>query len=159
MLLINYIQFSGKTAQCFVRLTSHNKEWAGKRRLEALTKGSLFRCWVLSNSRHGNKDVYYFGVESGNDIRYVTSPNNNGINAQFVLKNEGTHPSSVKIKNQEEKNDPRAFYYPLDRNTGRLVLAYNGLYAGYDEQTGAAVQKDEPGDVWHVCFTTEWQSV
>ena len=122
--------------------------------MEALTNGSLFRCWILSISSV-DKDVYYFGVGSGNDIWYVTSPSNNGINAQFVLKNEGTHPSSVKIENQEEKNDPRAFYHPLDLNTGRLVLAYNGLYAGYDAQTDAAVQKDEPGDVWHVNFNTE----
>ena len=76
-----------------------------------------------------------------------------------MLETNNTHPSSVKIKNQEEKNDPRAFYYPLDRNTGRLVLAYNNLYAGYDARTDAAVQKDEPGDIWHVDRTTEWQSV
>ena len=76
-----------------------------------------------------------------------------------MLETNNTHPSSVKIENQEEKEDPRAFYYPFDRNTGRLVLAYNGLYAGYDARTGAAVQKDEPGDEWHVDRATEWQSV
>jgi len=140
---LNLLIFLAEIKYCVIAHSITNQSWTGRQRLQCVTGGSTFKCWILTSIE---KQVYVFGITTPDGTnKYVTY---NSMGAPYTLQPCSKDPTDINIDLGEEKDDARAFYYHLTSTSGRLVSASSpGLNARLVANTGAVVA-DSEGDRW-----------
>ena len=142
--------------QCLVNHELTDRMWrnvfSGK--LKALERQYTLTCTELTSSVKWNKRVFFFGTTlQDGSFGYVTLVGR-GNAYKFLPSN--VDPASINIDNDEEINDPRAFYLqsPSSSSSGLLVSASNlQLYARLSSLTNEVIA-DYSGDEWFIRRTS-----
>ena len=111
---------------------------------------SFLTCWMFTSNSNISKSVYFFGTTlQDGSFGYVTLA---GQGNAYKLLPSNVDPTSINIDNNEETNDPRAFYFrsPSSSSSGLLVSASNQQLFAKLLSTTNEVIADYTGDEWFI---------